>query len=159
MRLAVAGPHTHLVARRVTSSALIGRGNELTAAVDAATSVQSGQARILLIAGDAGIGKTRLVTEVCTRASQAGMLTAVGGCVQLGEASVAYAPLVGALRELRGLHRFSPDRIRTGATALRGRAMPLTQAPNPGARPLRAPNPGRCGVRSCALVCGHRGMR
>jgi DNA-binding CsgD family transcriptional regulator len=101
MRLAVAGPHTHLVARRVTSSALIGRGDELTAAVDAATSVQSGQARIVLIAGDAGIGKTRLVTEVCSRASQAGMLTAVGGCVQLGEASVAYAPLVGALRELR----------------------------------------------------------
>jgi len=101
MRLAVPAPHTHLVARRVTSSALIGRGDELTAAVDAATSVQSGQARIMLIAGDAGIGKTRLVTEVCSRASQAGMLTAVGGCFQLGEASVAYAPLVGALRELR----------------------------------------------------------
>jgi predicted ATPase len=29
------------------------------------------------------------------------MLTAVGGCVQLGEASVAYAPLVEALRDLR----------------------------------------------------------
>jgi predicted ATPase len=55
----------------------------------------------MLIAGDAGIGKTRLVTEVCSRASQAGMLTAVGGCVQLSEASAPYAPLVGVLRELR----------------------------------------------------------
>ena len=96
MRLAAAGPHTHVVVKRVTSSALIGRRVELTAAVEAATSVHSGQARIVLIAGDAGIGKTRLVTEVCLRASQAGMLTAVGGSVQLGEASVAYAPLVGA---------------------------------------------------------------
>ena len=68
MRSAVPGPHTHLVTRRVTSSALIGRGEELTAALDAATSVHSGQARIMLIAGDAGIGKTRLVTEVCSRA-------------------------------------------------------------------------------------------
>ena len=79
MRSAVAGPHTHLVARRVTSSALIGRGNELTAAVDAATSVHRGQARMMLIAGDAGIGKTRLVTELCSRAGQAGMLTARWG--------------------------------------------------------------------------------
>ena len=53
----------------------------MAAAVAAA---KSGQARVVLVSGDAGIGKTRLVTEACTRAERDGVLTAVGGCVQLG---------------------------------------------------------------------------
>ena len=101
MRAAGVGPHTRRVARRVTSPALIGRANELKAAHDAASSAKAGRARIVLLAGDAGIGKTRLIGELCARARQGGMLAAVGGCIQLGEASLAYAPLVQVLRELR----------------------------------------------------------
>ena len=57
--------------------------------------------RIVLVGGEAGIGKTRLITEACAAAEQDGVLCAVGGCVQLGEASLPYAPLVEALRGLR----------------------------------------------------------
>jgi predicted ATPase len=64
MRAGMPGPHTRLVARRVTSSVLIGRSNELTAVLDAARSAKGGRARIVLLAGDAGIGKTRLIGEV-----------------------------------------------------------------------------------------------
>jgi predicted ATPase len=70
MRAGVDGPHTRLVARRVTSSVLIGRSNELTAVLDAARSAKGGRTRIVLLAGDAGIGKTRLIGEVGARAKK-----------------------------------------------------------------------------------------
>jgi DNA-binding CsgD family transcriptional regulator/tetratricopeptide (TPR) repeat protein len=91
---------TREVARRVTSRTLIGRNAQieaLQAALDAAT---AGEARIVLVTGDAGIGKTRLVTEAVARARAQGARTIAGGCVQLGEVSIAFAPLVEALRDL-----------------------------------------------------------
>lgn len=86
---------------RVTSPTVIGRDAELASIAQAVASAKAGQPRIMLIAGDAGIGKTRLITEACTRAEQDGVLTAVGGCVQLGQSSLAYAPLIEALRGVR----------------------------------------------------------
>ncbi len=68
---------------------------------DAATAAASGQARTVLISGDAGIGKSRLITEAAAQARSEGFIVALGGCLQLGEVSVAYAPLVEALRDLR----------------------------------------------------------
>ena len=55
----------------------------------------------MLVSGDAGIGKTRLITELAASARADGFVAAVGGCLQLGEVSVAYAPLVESLRDLR----------------------------------------------------------
>ncbi len=55
----------------------------------------------MLVSGDAGIGKTRLITELAALARTDGFITALGGCLQLGEVSVAYAPLVESLRDLR----------------------------------------------------------
>ena len=92
---------TQTVARRVTSATVIGRREELAAIGAAVASARSGQPRIVLVGGEAGIGKTRLITEACAAAEQDGVLCAVGGCVQLGEASLPYAPLVEALRGLR----------------------------------------------------------
>jgi predicted ATPase len=92
---------TQPVASRVTSATVIGRREELAAIGAAVASATSGQPRIVLVGGEAGIGKTRLITEACAAAEQDGVLCAVGGCVQLGGASLAYAPLVEALRGLR----------------------------------------------------------
>jgi DNA-binding CsgD family transcriptional regulator len=91
---------TGRVSRRVTSPVLIGRSAEIEAATTAIVLARAGRARFVLVSGDAGIGKTRLVSEVCGRARQAGMLAAVGGCVQMGDAAVAYAPLAEVLRDL-----------------------------------------------------------
>jgi DNA-binding CsgD family transcriptional regulator len=91
---------TGRVSRRVTSPVLIGRSAEVEAATTAVVSARAGRARFVLVSGDAGIGKTRLVSEVCGRARQAGMLATVGGCVQMGDAAVAYAPLAEVLRDL-----------------------------------------------------------
>ena len=93
--------NTQPVSRRVTSATVIGRSGELAAIGEAITAAVSGQPRVVLVGGEAGIGKTRLVTEACARAEQDGVLCVVGGCVQLGETSLAYAPLVEALRRLR----------------------------------------------------------
>jgi DNA-binding CsgD family transcriptional regulator len=93
--------HTLWVARRVQSRQLVGRTDELAALFDAATAAASGQARTVLISGDAGIGKSRLITEAAAHARSEGFIVALGACLQLGEVSVAYAPLVEALRDLR----------------------------------------------------------
>src|SRR5882762_3882552 len=97
----MSGVHTLWVARRVTSRQLVGRSGQLAALRSAAESAAHGAARIVLVSGDAGIGKTRLITEATSQARADGFVAALGGCVQLGEVSVAYAPLVKALRDLR----------------------------------------------------------
>jgi DNA-binding CsgD family transcriptional regulator/tetratricopeptide (TPR) repeat protein len=105
-----AGVDTRGMAGRGTSPTIVGRGAELAVLAEAVASVQAGRPRIVLVAGDAGIGKTRLVTETCARAERDGVLCAVGGCVQLGTASLAYAPLIQALRGVRhrvGEHAFT----------------------------------------------------
>jgi DNA-binding CsgD family transcriptional regulator/tetratricopeptide (TPR) repeat protein len=89
------------VARRVTSRQLVGRADELAGLHATAQAAAHGEVRVVLLAGDAGIGKTRLVTTAIDRARRDGFIAALGGCLQLGEVSVAYAPLVEALRDLR----------------------------------------------------------
>ena len=57
----------------------------------------SRQAVVALVSGDAGVGKTRLVTEVTRRAAAEGFTVLSGHCAELGE-SVPYLPLADALR-------------------------------------------------------------
>ena len=57
----------------------------------------SGQAVVALIGGDAGVGKTRLVTEVTRLAAARGFTVLSGRCAELGE-SVPYLPMADALR-------------------------------------------------------------
>jgi DNA-binding CsgD family transcriptional regulator len=59
------------------------------------TSAVNGQARVLLITGEAGIGKTRLAMELCAMADGAQART--GGCVPMAGQTLAYGPFVAAL--------------------------------------------------------------
>ncbi|MBV8953577.1 MAG: AAA family ATPase [Solirubrobacterales bacterium] len=52
--------------------------------------------RVVLVSGDAGIGKTRVVAEIARRAYEAGAFVLAGRCPQ--EALVPYQPFVEALR-------------------------------------------------------------
>jgi tetratricopeptide (TPR) repeat protein len=52
----------------------------------------------VIIAGDAGIGKSRLAAEMSGRAATAGWQVLSAGCLDLAEGSVPYLPLVDALR-------------------------------------------------------------
>ncbi len=54
----------------------------------------------VLIGGDAGIGKTRLVAEFRSRARSAGVLVATGACIPTNGGGLPYGPFVGILRDL-----------------------------------------------------------
>ncbi|MFC4051742.1 AAA family ATPase [Actinomadura syzygii] len=75
---------------------LIGRTAELaelTAALDRAA---AGGAGAVLVSGDAGVGKTHLVSALCREARARGGAVLVGQCAELGE-SMPYLPLADAL--------------------------------------------------------------
>jgi predicted ATPase len=61
---------------------------------------RAGQTAAAFVGGDSGVGKSRLVAEFERRARARGAQVLVGGCVDLGEAELPYAPLVTALRTL-----------------------------------------------------------
>src|SRR5262249_21145445 len=59
-------------------------------------------ARLVLVVGDAGVGKTRFVGEGMARAAAAGMVTARGECLPLAE-TVPLLPVAAAVGELARL--------------------------------------------------------
>jgi ATP/maltotriose-dependent transcriptional regulator MalT len=83
---------------RVSSPVFVGRTAELDRLCRALEDATSGRPATRLIAGEAGIGKTRLVGEFMARARAAGAHVLVGDCLQLGDTGLPYAPFVGALR-------------------------------------------------------------
>jgi DNA-binding CsgD family transcriptional regulator/tetratricopeptide (TPR) repeat protein len=87
---------------RVSSVDFIGRAAELAALEAALARAAEGQAGAVLIGGDAGIGKSRLVTEFDRRATAGGARVLVGECVDLAGGELPYGPVVAALRPLVG---------------------------------------------------------
>ncbi len=80
-------------------TALIGRGAELRRLESAVDRARAGRGALVLLSGDAGVGKTRLAAELARRCGDALLLS--GTASQSG--SSPYAPVVGALRScLRG---------------------------------------------------------
>jgi predicted ATPase len=72
---------------------VIGRTAELTALRLLVDRTQSGKGQIVLISGEAGIGKSRLVTEAKTYAAAQGFLLLQGQCFPT-DRSCPYAPLL-----------------------------------------------------------------
>jgi predicted ATPase len=88
------------VSATLVSPVLVGRRDELSRLAASLERAQGGDATIVLVGGEAGVGKTRLVEEATARAEQAGARVLVGGCVELGGDALPFAPLVDALRSL-----------------------------------------------------------
>jgi class 3 adenylate cyclase/tetratricopeptide (TPR) repeat protein len=61
---------------------------------------EEGRPRVVLIAGEAGAGKTRLLEEVLDEARAAGTRVLEGACLPLGDDGPPYAAVVGLLRSL-----------------------------------------------------------
>ncbi len=92
--------HTEPVAKRVTCPTFVGREAELSQ-LERAVGAARGETQLVLIGGDAGVGKTRLIDELCRRLKAGGGVAAVGGCVDLADVGIGYGPLVEVLRRLR----------------------------------------------------------
>lgn len=88
------------VPRRISSPIFVGRVAARAALSEALQLAAVGRPGIVLISGEAGVGKTRLLTEVSTLAA-AFQAVAVGGvCVDVAPGTLAYAPFIDILRDL-----------------------------------------------------------
>jgi DNA-binding CsgD family transcriptional regulator/tetratricopeptide (TPR) repeat protein len=86
---------------RARGEAFVGRRDELAELASAGAGVAgSGRGQLVVIAGDAGVGKSRLVCEFLDRASRDGWMTATGGCVDVAAGALTYAALIEILRYL-----------------------------------------------------------
>ncbi|MFI8195743.1 AAA family ATPase [Streptomyces sp. NPDC085942] len=89
------------VETRSVSPEFIGRAEELASLTEALGRAASGDPQALLIGGEAGVGKTRLVEQFVTTAERRGAVVAVGSCVEIGADGLPFAPFPTALRALR----------------------------------------------------------
>ncbi|HYB26189.1 MAG TPA: AAA family ATPase [Solirubrobacteraceae bacterium] len=89
-----------LMVGRISSPLLVGRAAELDALERLLARAASGSGRAVLVTGEAGIGKSRLVSELEERARGRDVRVLVGECVELAEGELAFAPVISALREV-----------------------------------------------------------
>jgi predicted ATPase len=86
---------------RVSSSRLVGRAAELAELEAALADAAEGRPTVAFVAGESGIGKTRMLAALMRRAQDAGALVLAGEAAQLGdEGELPYLPLVATLRPL-----------------------------------------------------------
>jgi tetratricopeptide (TPR) repeat protein len=128
----------------LASPTFVGRTEELARLAAAGDRAAGGTPTAVLVGGEAGVGKTRLVAEVVAGARAAGATVLAGGCVELGGEGVPFAPLIEALRgfvrdlDEPGLARLLPGRARSELARLlpelapvagQGRTDPRSAAP------------------------------
>src|SRR5918998_2153675 len=92
------------VARLGFGIELVGRRHEVSALTGALDRAAVGKPTGLLMSGDAGVGKSRLVAEAVERAAAAGFTVLVGRCLDTAESALPYLPfteIVGALAATR----------------------------------------------------------
>jgi predicted ATPase len=85
---------------RVACPTFVGRVEELRLLEAARVRAASSEPAVVLVGGEAGMGKTRLVAELTSRWRSAGMRVLAGGCLPVGDGTLPYAPIVEALRAL-----------------------------------------------------------
>ena len=83
-------------------SPLVGRHRELGLLDAAGNRASGGQGAIVLLSGEAGVGKSRLLYEFLSRLEATGALELETTCVSYGR-SMAYRPVVELLRRYLGL--------------------------------------------------------
>jgi len=97
---------------RIASPVFVGRGEELRRLQAVLEGAGSGVVGTVIVGGEAGVGKTRLLAELRARAEPAGLRFLGGACVDLGDGARPYDPLVAALRPwLKALPSEEFDRI------------------------------------------------
>ena len=101
---------------RSSNRGLVGRTHELSAFERAVASARDGLPTVLLVSGEAGIGKTTILREGAARCELA---LHVGRCVQMGGDAIPLAPLADLLRQV--------DRGSVGMLGRRAELAPLAR--------------------------------
>ncbi len=93
-----ASPLPVALSRSVSIGWFVGRESLLEALSDSWEHALAGERRAVLVAGEPGVGKTRLVAEHALRAQTQGAVVLYGRCE--ADLSAPFAPFVSALRQL-----------------------------------------------------------
>ena len=113
------GPRTHagggLAPRGQLSPVLVGRREEVGLVEEALLAAAGAEGSLILILGDAGIGKSRLAKHAQKRAGELGGLVIAGACAQ-GSPSLPYLPFVEGINN---------QLIQMGTRSVRRRLGPL----------------------------------
>ncbi|MFJ8008081.1 helix-turn-helix transcriptional regulator [Streptomyces fagopyri] len=133
------------VETRSVSPVFVGRADELGVLREALARAAGGsgaqapgtggEPQALLLGGEAGVGKTRLIEEFATVADREGAVFVCGGCVEIGADGLPFAPFSTALRALR---RLLPDELAAAAAGQEdelARLLPELGATDRGRRP------------------------
>ena len=109
---------------RSCAQPLVGRGVELAVLVSALEGAASGGGSLVLVTGEPGIGKTRLMSELGWVASQRGLGVATGRCWEEGGAP-PYWPWIQVIRSLGG----DLQELVSASSTAGGRSAPTTLMP------------------------------
>jgi DNA-binding CsgD family transcriptional regulator len=91
------------MAHRISSPVFVGRSAELERFDQAYREAADGHGRLVLVAGEAGVGKSRFVVEAVARAVAREATVLSGACLDLSGSPIPFAPIAEALRGwLRG---------------------------------------------------------
>jgi DNA-binding CsgD family transcriptional regulator len=83
-----------------TNPTFVGRAEELDRLLGLLDRAGHGRPVAGLVAGEAGVGKTRLLAELSDRAAKRDVRVLVGGCMEVGDVGLPYVPFVDAFRDL-----------------------------------------------------------
>jgi DNA-binding CsgD family transcriptional regulator len=103
----------------LTCPTFVGRTAESARLAEARDRASAGTPAVVVVGGEAGVGKSRLVGELVASSRAAGATVLTGGCVELGGEGLPFAPIVEALRMLAraldgpGLATAVPEPART----------------------------------------------
>src|SRR4051812_50153656 len=125
--------------RDLVSPLFIGRDAELITLTSALDAAVAGTPAVVLLGGEAGVGKTRLVEEAAARARAAGARVLAGSCIELGGGGPPFRPLPPAVPEL--MRDTAPEGVDAPLGAPPPGVAPRRPHPDPHAGPRTAPPP------------------
>ncbi|HEX6338240.1 MAG TPA: AAA family ATPase [Jiangellaceae bacterium] len=92
------------VPRLGSGVAFVARNTELEQLAAALRRADDGAAGALLLSGEAGVGKSRLLSEFSSRAETDGALVLLGRCLGVGDAGLPYLPFTEIFERLQATH-------------------------------------------------------
>jgi DNA-binding SARP family transcriptional activator/tetratricopeptide (TPR) repeat protein len=129
---------------------LVGREEALRQLEQAYARVRTGHGGVVLISGEPGIGKSRLMQDFATRLQ--GQVLVLAGAGYLDAQTMPYQPIIEALRPVLGVRR-SRFHVHRSWLAEVSRLMPELCALYPDLPPPMSAEPGQARVRLFEALC------